>query len=474
MVLHRFIDLQLIDSFFSQYKISGRITKAAILYEKEKNYIFLQPNEFDAVAQAITDIFINDTERAWSINEEIISNAKSLIETNVGFLEKILRNDVSSEQTYLSIWKDMEERYADLFKFTWIHNALDFKDNLFTAHIFNFLSEFIRSNGVPLDPNQTFVKLTTPEDKKTYSVKFENELKSIKQTVEAQGINSIEEACSDNHISKAVRDITQRYGWLGFGFDGPPWNESHVLNMILNKDSDTHESSNLQGDRGKLLQKLNIDKRHERIFELARKVIEGTEFRKEAMFNYYYVLDALFEKLSLILGIPKKYFRYVYPEEIMLLDKNMAEILEQREMYHLDIQTFSSSDRMLGAEARNFFDSLIIKQTNDFDGKKLTGQTSYPGRVHGRVKIVNEKSDISKVEDGDILVSIATNPELISAMKKAAALVTDRGGITCHAAIVSRELQIPCIVGTKIATQVLKDGDMVEVDADNGIVRIIT
>lgn len=58
-------------------------------------------------------------------------------------------------------------------------------------------------------------------------------------------------------------------------------------------------------------------------------------------------------------------------------------------------------------------------------------------------------------------------------MKKASAIVTDDGGITCHAAIVARELKTPCVVGTKIATHVLKDGDMVEVDADKGSVRIV-
>ena len=77
------------------------------------------------------------------------------------------------------------------------------------------------------------------------------------------------------------------------------------------------------------------------------------------------------------------------------------------------------------------------------------------------------------MNDGDILVSHATDPRYVSIMKKAAAIVADVGGITCHAAIVSRELNIPCVIGTKIATRVLKDGDKVEVDATNGIVKII-
>ncbi len=75
---------------------------------------------------------------------------------------------------------------------------------------------------------------------------------------------------------------------------------------------------------------------------------------------------------------------------------------------------------------------------------------------------------------GDILLSQATSPDLLPAMKKAAAIVTEQGGITSHAAIVSRELGIPCVIGTKIATKVLKDGDLVEVDANRGIVKKLT
>ena len=66
-----------------------------------------------------------------------------------------------------------------------------------------------------------------------------------------------------------------------------------------------------------------------------------------------------------------------------------------------------------------------------------------------------------------------TRPEFVPLMKRSLAVITDEGGITCHAAIVSRELKIPCVIGTKIATRKLKDGDMVEVDATNGIVRVV-
>jgi pyruvate,water dikinase len=94
-----------------------------------------------------------------------------------------------------------------------------------------------------------------------------------------------------------------------------------------------------------------------------------------------------------------------------------------------------------------------------------------PGIVKGVVKVCESVSDIDKVQTGEILVASMTRPEYLPAMQKAAAFITDEGGITCHAAIIAREMKKPCIIGTKKATKVLKDGDLVEVDSNKGIVR---
>jgi len=88
----------------------------------------------------------------------------------------------------------------------------------------------------------------------------------------------------------------------------------------------------------------------------------------------------------------------------------------------------------------------------------VKGMAASPGVATGRVILVRTVEDIVGVKEGDVLVTVMTNPDMVPAMKKAAAIVTDEGGRTCHAAIVSRELGIPCIVGTKTATQVLKPG----------------
>jgi len=108
------------------------------------------------------------------------------------------------------------------------------------------------------------------------------------------------------------------------------------------------------------------------------------------------------------------------------------------------------------------------------DITEIKGQSAMPGVMKGRVHIALLPADSHNLEAGEILVCSMTSPEYLPAMRRAAAFVTDEGGLLSHAAIIARELGKPCIVGTKIATKVLKDGQLVEVDANKGIVRILT
>jgi len=103
------------------------------------------------------------------------------------------------------------------------------------------------------------------------------------------------------------------------------------------------------------------------------------------------------------------------------------------------------------------------------EGKVLVkGTPASPGIGSGIVKIIKEKNDLNKIQEGDILVTEMTNPDMVVAMQKSSAIVTDEGGMTSHAAIVSREMGIPCVVGTKNATEILKEGMKVIVNGYNG------
>jgi pyruvate,water dikinase len=100
----------------------------------------------------------------------------------------------------------------------------------------------------------------------------------------------------------------------------------------------------------------------------------------------------------------------------------------------------------------------------------VKGLGASPGLASGKVRILRNIEELDKVKEGDVLVTTMTNPDMVPAMKRAVAIVTEEGGMTCHAAIVSRELGIPSIVGTGSATAVLKDGDSITVDGSRGIV----
>jgi pyruvate,water dikinase len=115
------------------------------------------------------------------------------------------------------------------------------------------------------------------------------------------------------------------------------------------------------------------------------------------------------------------------------------------------------------------WDALITEK----EDKEVRGSTASRGKAQGVVRLVLSRHDFHKMNQGDVLVTSMTRPDFVPVLNKCAAIVTNEGGVTCHAAIISREMKIPCIIATGNATQILKDGDMVEVDADNGVVRII-
>ena len=133
-----------------------------------------------------------------------------------------------------------------------------------------------------------------------------------------------------------------------------------------------------------------------------------------------------------------------------------------------EIKIYSGKELEKWEEAEKRKTESQIKQVD-----QLKGVAASSGIVKARVRVLESYCDVAKMKRGEILVSPKTNPKFVPAMEKASAIITDEGGLLSHAAIISRELKIPCVVGTKIATRALKDGDLVKVDANKGVVRII-
>lgn len=154
-----------------------------------------------------------------------------------------------------------------------------------------------------------------------------------------------------------------------------------------------------------------------------------------------------------------------------LLGKKMLSRQEAKKRYEYSAVIFFGSDYLIfsGKKAKKI-NNIITKKYNLTE---IKGTPTNKGIVSGKVKIVIDNNDVKKVKQGEILVSSMTKPVFLLAMKKVSAIVTDEGGALCHAAVISRELNLPCIVGTKIATQVLKDGDYIEVNANTGLIKIL-
>jgi len=170
----------------------------------------------------------------------------------------------------------------------------------------------------------------------------------------------------------------------------------------------------------------------------------------------------------------------IYPETKDLANTLMIEeldnlpdkdILKARyKNYVVDIVQKSAEDISLKDFAiKNKNYSFIFDKIKDAKGIK--GQIAFKGKAQGKVRILKRKNQVSEFKDGEILISPMTTPDFVPAMKRAAAIVTDEGGIVCHAAILARELKKPCVIATKFATKIFKDGDIVEVDANKGIVK---
>jgi len=127
----------------------------------------------------------------------------------------------------------------------------------------------------------------------------------------------------------------------------------------------------------------------------------------------------------------------------------------------------------VGKELKKIKGKYLEVKVNKLKNKNFLGKIACKGRERGVVGVIIGASNFSKFKKNEILVVSNTTPDYVPIMKQAKAIIAEEGGITAHVSIVARELGIPCVVGIKNITRILKDGDLVEVDANKGIVKIL-
>ncbi|MFA6227026.1 MAG: PEP-utilizing enzyme [Candidatus Paceibacterota bacterium] len=322
------------------------------------------------------------------------------------------------------------------------------------------------------------------EEKLKRYVKPEKELSSIMEiltTPEEPSFFQKEEI--DLVKSKDIKEHTKDYFWLKNSYDGVEvLNESFFLDrkskIDINIEKKTTERIiDAKNNKKRVVEKYKLSNEIVNIAEGLCDAIIWQDNRKKHVFVYLHYKELLLREVAERFNIDIDILKDYSAEEILsaLQRQDFSTISHRREKavgYFMNPskKVLSTDESMLCWE--KYAEEKISDNIQEIKG--IVASTGKKPIVQGKIKIVLDPKDhLTVFNKGEILVAPMTSPEYIFLMKKSVAIVTDTGGLTSHAAIVSRELGIPCIVDTKIATKVLKDGDMVEVDANKGIIRII-
>lgn len=224
-----------------------------------------------------------------------------------------------------------------------------------------------------------------------------------------------------------------------------------------------------------LIEDIGLSEKERQILDIAKSLSYLKDLKDDFRRQGVFYGQKLFEEIAKRIGIEVKDISYMTNAEISnFLDNGERvpkDIIKERE--HGFVIYFNHEKNITcktGNEIKPALGELGISVSEAFS-EEIKGMPASPGRAKGVVKVVKGVSDLGKIQKGDILVAVTTHPDYVPAMQKAAAIVTDEGGITSHAAIVARELGLPCVVGTKHATKSFRDGDEAEVDAYAGFVR---
>jgi phosphohistidine swiveling domain-containing protein len=230
-------------------------------------------------------------------------------------------------------------------------------------------------------------------------------------------------------------------------------------------------------EKERIIGELGFDTNERALVELLDLFAWYQDYRKEYIMRMLHYLDLVLGEIGARKGISQKEMKYCLPSEIPAIlaggfDRKLLQERMQRCLFYWNADAgkaeFGAGSFSIEKE-REIFHSL----KHDEDIVEVSGMVASRGIVRGRARITMSAKDAASIQKGEILITSMTTPDFVTAIKRAAAIVTNEGGVLCHAAVISREFGIPCIVGSRIATRVFKTGDLVEVDGNLGIARKI-
>lgn len=289
-------------------------------------------------------------------------------------------------------------------------------------------------------------------------------------------------------VRRALSDHAKRWQFVPWDYIGPEvWDVEKMFSKLLELVKSGREAKKLLVERSaysrlladtqeRLAKRYGITGEHQRLISDIQTITHMQDEKKEICTRaqcvlHRYIFTAIAERLCLEPVLCSKFSeRELWRALKSGSGKTLKKVLPERLAAICTVTDAKGIHVFSGERAAKFYKKFSESAS---DAKEFRGKTVSLGMARGRARVLKNPADMGKVEKGDILVTTMTTPDYLPAMKKAAAIVTEEGGLTSHAAIISRELHIPCIVGVKGAIQVFKDGDVLEVDAERGVVSIL-
>ena len=464
----------------------------AIIYKARESHYLFRRDQFDAKAKSVFDKILKNP--GWLVKSHQRIRAKANAYRKAS--EELSKIDFSnkSKKELVRLFNKYFKAYTESHCTGQIDNLIEMEHEYLSNHVKRILAKTIEKKGLALDVGEAFNLISLPkeqsemqEQEKSFLSLAAKLLKkpAIKklflegdaQTIEAGLKNKAKE------FDRALERHFQKFKWLPFMYEGPAWEKSYFINLLssivkqgtpLKELREKQEAEKtLARKRDRLWNSLALKGRDKIFAEFVPTSIYLKAFRKEQMYYGCFVSQRLFQAIGRTLNLSLDQVRYFLPEEVkpaLTEGKYNPEVLNQRFMFGIYRIINGKEDFLIGDHARRFHNQ-IYKEEEYSSVTELQGSCAFPGKVEGKVRVINHPNEMFAMNEGDVMVSHSTNPNLVPAMRKAGAIVTDVGGITCHAAIVSRELKKPCVIGTKIATKILKDNDLVEVDANHGQIK---
>ncbi len=522
-------DIPDIDFFFSQIWLrcfvndfrypSGRAYKKILTVYKGGYHLWFHFGTEDSkgVGDHLVKKFLQQPAFTKEVNRQIIIEADKLR----SFAETIPEERLD-RLSNKDLWRFYNRHFfvhSHYYRWCWIPVAVDMFHNNLTEK----LKQYLRSIDVEESKvNEYLVILTQPTKKSLIQIEqeeflqiaskvwqlprqrkvFRNYWKLLQQQATAEyGLKThtqeyeefLEEQMAklrekiDKKILKLLEKHYQKYFYVKFMWIGKEGVYSfdyylkELVKLIGSNINPQQEFRHIRQEfkkslqrRARLIKKLKIKNPWRTIIDAWGDFMVTKIYRRYAQIYAIYRMQPILKEIARRLQLTLKEVKSMTREEIKegLIDSkvNRRQLQERVKLFvfYTERNNFAI---LTGKKAKS-----IVKRLQKIDigeVNEIQGQTGCVGKAQGTVKIIIRPKDMKKMKKGDILVSIATDPDIVPAMKKAAAIVTEQGGVTSHAAIVSREMNIPCVIGTKIATRVLKDGDLVEVDATKGVVKIL-